>query len=347
MKYLNAQFGYLYLLVPLLLFFFIWAFRSRKRALQTFAEKPLLTEILTSPNLERVRWKAIILILGITLLLTALMGPSWGFRWQEVRRRGVDVMIAVDTSKSMLAADIKPNRLERTRLEIKEFSKSLRGDRVGLIAFAGGSFVQTPLTIDYNALALALDALSTDIIPQGGTNIPAAIKTALVAFEKGKEGDKVLIIITDGENHEGDAVEAAKRAAAEGVTIFTIGIGTREGEIIRVIDEEGRLSFLKDGQDRVVKSRLDEVTLQKVALATGGGYVRATAAEFGLDLIYNDRIAKMEGAELDSTLQKRYQDRFQIPLVLTILLLCLEVVLGERVSLKGRVSPTGRGTERK
>ena len=345
MKFINSQFGYLFFLVPLLLFFLVWAFRSRRRAIEVFAEKHLLPGIMSSLNSGRKRFKALLLILGITLVITALIGPSWGFQWHEVKSEGVDILIAVDTSKSMLAEDVKPSRIERTKLAIKDFSKSLKGDRVGLIAFAGSSFVQTPLTLDYNAFALALDALNTNIIPRGGTNIPAAIRAAQSAFDKGSEAPRVLIIMTDGENHEGDAVDAARRAAERDIIIFTIGIGTRDGEIIRVMDEEGRSSFLKDSQDRVVKSRLDEVTLQKVALATGGGYVRATGVEFGLELIYNDRIAKMEKVQMESTLQKRYQDRYQIPLVFAILLLCLEIVLKERVSPTERVSFSKRGTE--
>ncbi|MBN1520954.1 MAG: VWA domain-containing protein, partial [Candidatus Aureabacteria bacterium] len=236
----------------------------------------------------------------------------------------------VDTSKSMLAQDVKPNRLERAKLAIKDFIKHLQGDRIGLIAFSGEAFLQCPLTVDYNGFLLSLDSLSVNSITRGGTSISQAIKEAIKSYEGGFKKYKVLIMITDGEDHEGAPLKAAEDAKKEGIKIFCIGIGTPEGELISVEDEKGNKTFLKDSQGNVVKTRLDETTLQKIALATGGSYVRSGATEFGLDMIYDKKLSKMEKRELESKLAKQFEDRFQIPLALAFLLLAGELFINER-----------------
>jgi Ca-activated chloride channel family protein len=190
--------------------------------------------------------------------------------------------------------------------------------------------LQCPLTLDYGAFAIALNAINIGIIPRGGTSISSAIRTAITAFEGKERKYKAVILITDGEDHEGDPVKAAEEASEQGIKIFCVGVGTEKGELIPVVDENGKMSFLKDRQGQVVQSRLDETTLQKIALTTGGGYVRAAGAEYGLDIIYNEKIATMEKRELESKLQKRYEERYQIPAAIALGLLCLEALLGER-----------------
>jgi Ca-activated chloride channel family protein len=258
------------------------------------------------------------------------MRPQWGFSWEEVRRSGLDILIAIDTSKSMLAGDIKPNRLERSKLAVKDLIKKLRGDRIGLIAFSGNAFLQCPLTVDYSGFLLSLNELNFNSIPKGGTSISSAIKTAMDSYEGGQKKYKILVIITDGEDHEGNVAEMAEKAKDAGIKIFSIGIGTKEGELISVTDESGNKVFLKDRQGNVVKTRLDETTLQKIALTTGGSYVRATNTEFGLDLIYEEKLSKMEKREIESNMIKRYEERFQIPLAIALVLLCLEPFISER-----------------
>jgi len=230
----------------------------------------------------------------------------------------------------MLANDVKPNRLERSKLAIKDLIRKLKGDRIGLIAFSGTAFLQCPLTIDYSGFLLALNDLSVGTIPRGGTSISSAIKMALKSFEGGQRGQNVLIIITDGEDHEGDAAGLARKAEKEGVKIFCIGIGTAQGELIPLVDESGEKSFLKDRQGNVVKSRLNERILGQIALTTGGAYVRSRGAEFGLDLIYEQKLSRMEKKEIKARMAKRYHQRFQLPLAIALILLTIEPLINDK-----------------
>lgn len=299
-----------------------------------FAEKRLLPDLCLNFDSRKSRYKQFLFILGTTLVILSLMRPQWGFKWQKIQRKGLDIIVAVDVSKSMLAEDIKPSRLARTKLALADFVKQLKGDRIGLIAFAGKAFVQCPLTLDYSGFLLAVDALDTDTIPVGGTSISSAIEEAIRSYEGGLKKYKVLIIITDGEDHQGDPLKAAEEAKKEGIKIFCIGIGTKEGELIPVTDEKGNREFLKDKSGQVVKSRLDETILQKIALATGGSYVRATNKEFGLELIYKEKLADMEKRDLESKLAKQYEERFQWPLFLAFLILAMEFLISERKGVR-------------
>jgi Ca-activated chloride channel family protein len=231
----------------------------------------------------------------------------------------------------MLAQDVRPNRLQRSKLAVNDLVKNIQGDRLGLIAFAGSAFLQCPLTVDYNGFLLSLNAVDTQTIPRGGTAIASAIREAVRSYQGGQKKYKVLIIITDGEDHEGDALAAALEAKKEGIVIFCIGIGTREGELLPARDETtGSQEFLKDRQGNVIKSRLDETVLQKIALQTGGVYVRSTNTEFGLDLLYRERLSKMEKRELLGKMNKHYDERFQVFLGLAIILLLAEMFISDR-----------------
>ena len=297
--------------------------------MEGFAQKDLLNELTGPLDRKKQRMKTVVVLVSVLMIIIALIRPQWGFEWQEVKRSGLDILIAIDTSNSMLAEDVKPNRLERSKLAVKDLIKKLRGDRVGLIAFAGSAFLQCPLTVDYSGFMLSLDSIDVETIPKGGTSLTSAIKTALDSYEGGKK-HKILVIITDGEDHEGNLVELAEKAKEKGIKIFTIGIGTKEGELIPVTDESGNVSFLKDKKGNVVKTRLDEATLQKIALNTGGSYVKATSTEFGLDLIYEEKLSKMEKREIEDKMVKKYKERFQIPLFIALLLLCIEPFIRER-----------------
>src|SRR4029077_2286357 len=246
----------------------------------------------------------------------ALAGPMWGFRWEKVHREGIDLVVALDTSRSMLATDVKPNRLVRAKLAVRDLVAEARGDRLALGPFAGTAFLQCPLTLDVGAFLQSLDAVEVGIIPRGGTALPAAIDTALQALE-GHEGQhQAIVLITDGEGHEGDLDAAIARAKERGVRIFTVGIGTSEGELI---PGEGA-AFFKDRKGQVVKSRLDEATLERIAVDTGGVYLHAAGAGLGLAELYRDHIATLEKRELESTLERRYDLRYQIPLAVAFLL---------------------------
>jgi len=333
MRFANLGAIHLLWFVVLLVLFYFWAFKKRRAAMERFAQKDLITDLTSSLDKRNQKLKIILIILAVFLIVLSFLRPQWGFHWQEVKRKGLDIIIAVDTSKSMLASDVKPNRLERAKLAIKDFTRHLQGDRVGLIAFAGEAFLQCPLTVDYGGFLLSVDSLNVNIIPRGGTSISRAIKEAIRGYEGGLKKYKVLILITDGEDHEGNAEKAAEEAKKEGVKVFCIGIGTPEGELITLTDEKGNKTFLKDSQGNVVKTRLDETTLQKIALTTGGSYIRSGATQFGLDLIYEEKLSKMEKRELESKLAKQFEERFQIPLGLAFLLLLGELFISERKKL--------------
>ena len=332
------QLLWLLALVPAAALFFIWALRRRREALRRFAEARLLPTLAPDLDERRQRWRALLLVAALALLVLALAGPKWGFHWEEIHREGVDIVIAIDTSRSMLAEDVKPNRLARSKLAIEDLVKRLQGDRIGLVAFAGSAFVQCPLTLDYQAFAESLHAINVGIIPKGGTALTEAIKAGLEAFEGRQGKHEALILITDGEDHEGQVDDAAKEAADRGVKIYTVGIGTAEGDLIP-LTVDGQQNFLKDRRGQVVKSRMDEETLQKIATATGGAYVHASSGDFGLDTVYNDFIGKMEKRELQSTMERRYEERFQLPLAVAFILIALEPLIGDR---RGAARATGK-----
>jgi len=264
----------------------------------------------------------------MSLMVVAVAGPRWGFRWEEVHRQGIDLLIAIDTSRSMLASDVKPNRLARAKLAILDLVKRLDGDRVGLVPFAGAAFLECPLTLDYAAFERALHSLDVGIIPRGGTSLARAIDVSLEAFDARQSKHQALLIITDGESHEGDVEEAAARANERGIKIYTVGIGTAEGELIP-LQANGTRGFLKDRSGNVVKTRLDEDTLKTIALATGGAYVRGLGPDLGLDQVFDEHISQMEERQLSTSLEKRYEQRFQIPLAAAVALLILELLIGE------------------
>ncbi|MFH1504135.1 MAG: VWA domain-containing protein [Candidatus Omnitrophota bacterium] len=330
MKFVNLQAGHLFWLAAGLVVFYLAAYSRRKKITENFAQKELLKELSASLDIQKRKLKIYLVVLAVILCFFAFMRPQWGFQWEQVRRRGLDIIIAIDTSKSMLAEDVRPNRLQRSKLAVKDLIKKLRGDRIGLIAFSGTAFLQCPLTVDYNGFMLSLDELDTDSIPKGGTSISSAIKEAIKSYEGGLKKYKVLVLITDGEDHDGDVLESAEEAKKQGIKIFCIGIGTKEGELIPVRDEQGRMSFLKDKQENFIKSRLDEASLKKIALATQGGYVKATAFEFGLDTVYEQRLSKMEKKEFEGKMRKRYEERFQVFLLIAFLILLIEPYISER-----------------
>jgi Ca-activated chloride channel family protein len=317
-------------IVPVMTLFYHLADKAWAAAVNKFVNGPPAAEITRTVPKYRRRMKKMINLGALFFMILALMRPQWGFTWEEVKRQGIDIMIALDTSNSMLAEDVKPNRLERSLLAIKDLVHKLKGDRVGLIAFSGTAFLQCPLTIDYNGFLLALNDISVETIPVGGTSLANAIYTAIDSYEGGGKKHRVIIVITDGEDLEGGAEEAALKAKSKGVTIFCVGIGTKEGELIPVRTPQGKMEFLKDEKGNVVRTRIDEETLQRIAVETGGIYVRATGAEFGLDVIYDQKLSKLEKEELKSRMEKKYKERFQLPLLAAVILLLLGSVIGDR-----------------
>jgi Ca-activated chloride channel family protein len=259
----------------------------------------------------------------------ALSGPRWGFHWEEIHREGIDILIALDTSRSMLTQDVKPNRIDRAKLAILDLVKELQGDRVGLIAFAGTAFVQCPLTLDYAAFSESLRAANVGIIPKGGTALAEAVEVGVEAFEGRQGKHAALVLMTDGEDHEGGIDDAVKKATEAGIKVYTVGIGTPAGELIEV-ENDGQRGYLKDRSGQVVKSRLDEEALRNIATTTGGAYLYAEGPDLGLDKLYDDYISKMEKRELKTAMERRYEERYQWPLALALILLAAEPLVGER-----------------
>jgi len=317
-------------LAPVLTLFFFWAYRARRRSLERFAAPPLCDKLAASISATARRWKAVLLVGTVFFAALALAQPRWGFEWREVKHKGVDVFVLLDVSKSMLTEDVRPNRLTQAKFAVEDLLNGLEGDRIGLIAFAGTAFVQCPLTVDCEAFRLTLKDADPRIIPRGGTAIAPAIRTALKGFEAGEGRDRAIVLITDGEQTEGDALAAADEATKAGVHIYAIGVGTTEGELIPVREDGKAMEFLKDREGKVVKSRLDEETLKQLALKTGGIYVRSAAGDFGIDTIFDKGIAQLQRKEYEARLQKNYFERFQWPLGMAFALLALEHFLTER-----------------
>ncbi len=309
--------------------------RRRAAALRAFADAPLVARLAPDVDERRPRRRLILRIAALAVLIVALAGPKWGFHWQEVHREGIDLIVALDTSRSMLATDVKPNRLERAKLAIMDLVPLLQGDRIGLVAFACSAFLECPLTLDYAAFERSLHSIEVGIIPRGGTALARAIDTSLGGFEAREGKYNALILITDGEDHEGDVKEAAQRAADQGVKIYTVGIGTAEGELLPL----GKDGFVKDRSGQVVKSRLNDQTLKDIAIKTGGAYVQGLGPSLGLDQVFRDHIATMERRELASTLERRYEERFQIPLAVALALLAAEALMPLR---RGTAGPRRR-----
>lgn len=310
--------------------FYLWTLNRRNARIKRFVQARLLQSITPSVSVKRKVVKMAGVTLAVFLGLLALARPQWGFVWEESKRMGLDILIAMDVSKSMLATDVKPNRIERSKFAVKDLIKRLSGDRIGLIAFAGTSFLQCPLTIDYNGFALALDDISVGTIPRGGTAIASAIDEATSVFNGQEKKYKVLVIITDGEELEGDALAAARAASGMGIKIYCVGVGTSEGELIPAAGERGEKVYLADRKGNVVKTRLNEDILKQVAISTGGSYVRATQSELGLTLLYDKSISRLEKRDIDAKMRKHYHERFQYFVALAAFLLFLEPLIPER-----------------
>lgn len=279
---------------------------------------------------QRARTRALLWLGAVAAMCLALARPQWGFHWEEVRRRGLDIIVCIDTSKSMLAEDIKPNRIEQAKYGVRDMLKQLKGDRVGLVAFAGSSYLQCPLTIDYAAFAMTLDDVRVGLIPRGGTAIGEALKTAIAGFEKREDADKAIMLITDGDDTEGDPLSMVDELKAKGIRVFAVGVGSKEGEVIPTTDAQGRSGYVKDAKDQVVKTRLDESTLSQLALKTGGAYVRAAPGDLGLDRILNNQLSSLKRSDADSKMIRSYEERFVWLLGLAFLLLAIEAGLRER-----------------
>src|SRR5437763_1682425 len=315
--------------LPLLIGLYIRAERRSAMRLREIGSPRLRPQL--AGNVDRAR-RALsfgFVLLSLALGITALAKPRLGYIYEDVKRRGLDLLFAVDTSRSMLSNDVAPNRLERVKLAAQDLITELQGDRVGLIAFAGRAFLQAPLTIDYDAAVESINDLDTKTIPEGGTNISEAIALATQTFGKSAMGNRALIIFTDGEELSGDAVSGAKKAADAGVRIFTVGVGTAQGSLIPV-EGQGEAGFVKDAKGQVVKSKLDENRLREIAQATGGIYLHLESGPQTMRQLYADGLSKLKTAEIDARLSSRPIERYEWPLAGAIVALIASLFINDR-----------------
>ncbi len=334
MRFASPEHFVLLFLVLFLIFFFIWAIKRKQKMLARFGDIFLLMKNAPYLSFARQGGKAAVIISGLIFLILTMAQLQCGTHMEMMRREGIDLVIAIDVSNSMLAEDFKPNRITKARQEVRGILDRLEGDRVGLVAYAGEAFMQSPLTLDYAAAEIFLDVIDVGLIPQQGTAIGEAIEKASEAFVSQERKHKVLILLSDGEDQTNKAVEAAERAREDGIKIYPIGIGSPVGEPIPVINRMGEnVGYKKDRNGEVIVTKLDEITLQKIALTTGGKYYRATAGEMELDKVYEE-ISKMEKKELEGKLMMQYEDRFQFPLFLAILFVIGEFFISEKRKVK-------------
>jgi Ca-activated chloride channel family protein len=330
------------LALPALAFFFARAEQIGREKLRQFVAARLLPQLAGTVNRTRRIVRFILLLLVLGLVLVSLARPRWGYAYDEVKRKGLDLLLAVDVSRSMLSNDVQPSRLERVKLATQDLIDELQGDRVGLIAFAGRAFLQAPLTIDYDAVVDSINDLDTKTIPEGGTNISEAIALATRTFGKSAAGNRALIIFTDGEELSGDAVSAAKAAAEAGVHIFTVGVGTPGGSLIPIQSDNGGTAFVKDAKGEVVKSKLDEKRLREVAEAAGGFYLHLENGPRTMKQLFTDGLGTMQVADINARMSRRAIERYEWPLAAAIFFFAIALLINDR---KGRRAATrARGT---
>ena len=331
MNFAKPEYLLLLVTIPAVGMLMYYASKKREQSLSKLGETPLLRRLTSSINWRGRRWKNVLLMMSLTFLILALARPQWGSEVREIDQEGLQVMVALDVSHSMLAQDIKPTRLDRAKLEIADLMKQLSGDEIGLVLFSGASFIQVPLTSDYYSALSYLDNADPEVISRPGTVIGDAIRTAALGFDPNLSSQKVLIVMTDGEDHETDPLAAAKAVAEEEVLIYTIGFGTPEGEPIPVMDENGSVvDYKRDQNGEVVLSMLDESTLQSIAQTGNGKYYRASADGSELQSLLTE-IDSLQKDQLQSRFETTQIERYQIFLAIAIVLLVIGELIPDRL----------------
>jgi Ca-activated chloride channel family protein len=342
-----SQWFWALLAIPLLVVLFVRAEQRATVRLREFVSERLLPNLARTVDRRRRSVRFALLLVGLAFAVTALAQPRWGYIYEDAKRKGLDLILAVDTSRSMLSNDVAPNRLQRVKLATQDLINELQGDRVGLIAFAGRAFLQAPLTIDYGAAVEAINDLDTNTIPEGGSNISEAIELAVRTFGKSAIGNRALIIFTDGEELSGDASKKAKAAADAGVRIYTVGVGTPEGSLIPISGEGGGTAFVKDSNGQVVKSKLDEKRLKEIAENTDGFYLHLEDGPRTMKQLFSEGLAQMQAGDIDARLSRRPIERYQWPLGAALFFLAASFLLRERKHLRAISPAPSRAIEAK
>ncbi|MEF9950703.1 MAG: VWA domain-containing protein, partial [Mucinivorans sp.] len=323
-RFAEPQYFYLLCLIPLLVVGFFFYRRDQKRREARFAQTALFDRLVNEASPRRAVTKFVLLLVTIFLLVAALAQPQLGAKLGQSKGRGSEIILTVDVSRSMLAEDFAPSRLERTKNAISRLIEKLDKDRVGMIVFAGAPYVQLPITSDYVSAAGFVGNLSPDLVPEQGTSVASALELASRSFSENSEHSRTIILITDGESHDDDPIAAAQAAKEKGIVIHTVGIGTPDGAPISINSE-----MIKDSTGQIVVSKLDEKTLQEIALATGGVYVRATDQSVGLDEILK-RVDQMQKQEYETLVFQEYNDQFYYLAILALVVLLLESLIINR-----------------
>ena len=330
---LNLLYG-----IPIIIFGIIFYENWKKRAYKLFGEKQLVSKLTSSYSNRKALTKHILTILIFTFLIIGLSNPKIGTKMEEVKREGVDLIIAIDLSNSMLAEDIKPNRLERSKQAISRLIDKLTGDRIGLVVFAGDAYIQLPITTDYAAAKLFLSTVNTNIMPKQGTEIGKAIDLGIKSFDMKNDQSKAIIIITDGENHDENAIEKTKEAQKLGIFVHTLGMGLSKGGPIPIYNKSAiQIGYRKDNDGNTIVSKLNEELLQKIAIEGKGSYVRANNSKVGLSTLFSE-INKMEKKEIGTMVFTEFKDRFQIFLALTLFLLFIDLILSKKKNLSNSIN---------
>jgi Ca-activated chloride channel family protein len=327
----NKYFLYALGLIPVFIIIYWLYNRWKKRALAGYGDITIIQQLIPDVSKSKRFWKFTLFTIAFALLVIGIVNPQVGTKLEEVKRKGADLMICLDVSNSMKAEDLLPNRLEKAKQAISKLINKLEGDRLGIIVFGGEAYVQLPITTDYSAAKLFLESINTDMIPTQGTAIGTAIDLAIESFGKDEGKNKAIVIITDGENHEDDAIKAAETAAERGITIHTIGMGSADGSPIPVYKNNIKEGFRKDNEGNTVITKLNEQVLQEIAAAGNGIYVRASNSDAGLNSVL-DEIGKLEKKQFESKMYSDYEDRFQWFVASALFLLLIELFLTERKS---------------
>ena len=328
-QFTNPDYLYALALIPLLAVIFAHVMISRKKRLQRFGDMELVNSLMPDASTRKPVLKFFLLVIAYTFVVLGVAGPRYGIRLQETKRSGSEIIIALDVSNSMLAEDIQPNRLERAKQAVSQLIDRLGDNKIGLIVFAGEAYTQLPITVDFVSAKMFLSIISPDMVPVQGTAIGSAINLAINSFSPVSEAGKAIIIITDGENHEDDPVQAAAVAAKNNINVYTIGVGSMQGVPIPIRTTSGQRDFLRDREGNVVMTRLDERTLQEMASAGNGIYVRATTANMGLNNVY-DEINKLEKSEYEALIYTDFSEMFQWPFGVALAFLLMELLISNR-----------------
>ena len=327
---IDFRFPYiLYIYFPLILLWIFWIYKGRRQKILGETDSYLRARLLSKMDTNRIIWKQRLLFLSTITLIFAASGPKIGVRLAPLERKGVDLVFAIDVSTSMNAEDVKPNRLEKSKFEISQMIRQLKGDRVALIVFAGSSHLYLPLTTDYEAARLFLDEIDTNMIPTQGTALSAALQTGLSAYTEDDSKYKVLVLVTDGEDHEGQSIDLARQASKRGMIVHTVGVGTESGSLIPVNDAQGIRDYKRDGDGKLITSILDESILRDIADAGNGTYVRFDNKPANFRAIIN-AIDSMEKRTLKSKVYSEYEDRYQSFAILSVSLMLAGILMPTR-----------------